>query len=272
MKPEVIANVADTLLAAERGASMVAPVTEWLQDFDVDAAYAVLEVIASRRRAAGWVPVGRKIGFTNRTIWPRYGVDQPMWAHTWRQTVHNAHDGRAKLPMARFVQPRIEPEIVFGIAGPVPDTEDAEAILRAVDWIAAGFEVVQSHFPDWKFKVPDCTASFGLHGALVVGTPVRVTDANRAALARRLPIFEVTLRKNGRVVEVGIGANVLDSPALALAYLARVLAKQPSAPPLVAGEIITTGTITDAWPAVPGDVFVSDYDDLGVPGLELTLT
>jgi 2-oxo-3-hexenedioate decarboxylase len=272
MKPEVIASVADALLAAEGHGSTLAPITDWLPDFDVASAYAVLAVIESRRRAAGWVPVGRKIGFTNRTIWPRYGVDQPMWARTWRQTVHHAHDGRARLDIARFVQPRIEPEVVFGMAGPAPATDDPEAVLRSVEWIAAGFEIVQSHFPDWKFKVPDCTAAFGLHAALVVGTPVRVTDANRASFAQLLPTFEVTLRKGATVLERGVGANVLGSPALALAYLARVLGSQPAAPPLLAGEMVTTGTITDAWPVARGDVFSSDYGNLGVPGLELALT
>jgi 2-keto-4-pentenoate hydratase len=29
------------------------------------------------RRAGNWR--GRKIGFTNRTIWERYGVHEPMW-------------------------------------------------------------------------------------------------------------------------------------------------------------------------------------------------
>ena len=272
MKPEVIASVADALMAAESHGSMLAPVTEWLPGFDVASAYAVLDVIEARRRAAGWVPVGRKIGFTNRTIWPRYGVDRPMWAHTWRQTVHHAHAGRARLDISRFVQPRIEPEIVFGMAGPAPATDDPEAILRSVAWIAAGFEIVQSHFPHWKFKVPDCTAAFGLHAALVVWTPVAVTDACRAVLAQRLPVFEVTLRQGNGILERGVGANVLGSPALALAHLARVLEAQPTAPPLMAGEIVTTGTITDAWPVARGDVFSSDYGDLGVPGLELTLT
>lgn len=271
MTPQAIAAIADALLAAERDASMLPPITADHPDFDVHDAYAVLAQIGARRRAAGWELVGRKIGFTNRTIWSRYGVDRPMWAPMWRQTVHHAVDGRAQLAVAHFVQPRIEPEVVFGVAGPMPMDDDPDAILRAVAWVAAGFEIVQSHFPDWKFKVPDCTASFGLHGALVVGTPIPVTAANRGAFARTLAKFELTLRKNGAVVEHGSGANVLDSPALAMAYLARVLVSQPGAPPLAAGEIVTTGTVTDAWPVLPGDVFRSDYGALGVPGLELTL-
>ncbi len=90
-------------------------------------------------------------------------------------------------------------------------------ILRHVEWIAPGFEIVQSHYPDWKFKAPDCTAAFGLHGALVVGTPVAVTAANRATLAAALATFELTLRNRDAVIDRGSGGDVLDSPALALA-------------------------------------------------------
>ena len=49
-----------------------------------------------------------------------------------------------------------------------------------------------------------------------------MTEANRAALADMLPTFELTLRHGARLVDRGIGANVLDSPALALVHLARV--------------------------------------------------
>jgi 2-oxo-3-hexenedioate decarboxylase len=129
---------------------------------------------------------------------------------------------------------------------------------------------VQSHFPDWKFKAPDCTALCALHGALVVGTPVAVTNENRAALAAMLPAFALTLSRGDTVVDRGVGANVLKSPALALAHLARVLADLPNFPPLAAGELVTTGTITDAWPVVPGETWSSDYGALGLEGMTLT--
>jgi 2-oxo-3-hexenedioate decarboxylase len=233
--------------------------------------YAVLHDIETRRRAQGWQSVGRKIGFTNRTIWPRYGVYQPMWAHVWSRTVHFAPDGKTSLPLTSFVQPRIEPEVVFKLKGPVPLTDDPLAILAATEWIAPGFEIVQSHFPDWKFAAPDCTAAFALHGALVVGAPVAVTAESRAALAETLPTFALTLSRGDTVIDRGVGANVLKSPALALAHLARVLAGLPQFPPLAGGEIVTTGTITDAWPVAPGETWSSDYGALGLEGITLTL-
>ena len=227
-----IEAIADRLIAAYDNAATLAPITAGAPDFDVAAAYDVLAAIEARRVAAGWQPVGRKIGFTNRTIWPRYGVYLPMWAHVWSRTVRDATADRATLALAPFVQPRIEPEVVFKLKAPVPVEADAHAVLGCVEWIAPGFEIVQSHFPDWKFAAADCTAAFGLHGALVVGTPVPVTDANRAMLAATLPRFALTLRRDGALIDTGVGANVLDSPALALAHLARLLARQPRFPPL----------------------------------------
>ncbi len=132
--------------------------------------------------------------------------------------------------------------MVFKLKGSGAVADDAAAVLASVEWMAPGFEIVQSHFPDWKFAAADCTAAFGLHGALVVGPPLAVTDANRAAFAAALPAFELTLSRGDIVIDRGVGANVLDSPALALAHLARLLADQPQAPKLAAGEIVTTGT------------------------------
>jgi len=268
-----VAAIATRLIEAYDTATQIAPITSGDPSFDVPTAYEVLREIDNRRRIAqGWQPVGRKIGFTNTTIWPRYGVYQPMWAHVWEHSMHSAKDGRATLGLAPFVQPRIEPEVVFRLRAPLAPTSDPDAALRAVDWIAPGFEVVQSHFPDWKFTAADCTAAFGLHGALVVGTPMPVTDRNRAAVAAALPTFTLTLRRGRKVVERGIGSNVLGGPAHALAHLSRVLAGQPQFPPLAAGEVITTGTLTDAWPVTAGETWGSDYGALGIRGLTLSFT
>jgi 2-oxo-3-hexenedioate decarboxylase len=262
--------IADALIAAYDTATTLPPITAGAPDFSVADGYAVLHDIETRRRAQGWKAAGRKIGFTNRTIWPRYGVYQPMWAHVWTHTVHFAQDGKAVLPLNGLVQPRIEPEVVFKLKGPVPLTDDAAAVLACVEWMAPGFEIVQSHFPGWKFAAADCTAAFGLHGALVVGSPLAVTGTNRAALAAALPAFELTLSRGNTVIDRGVGANVLGSPALALVHLARLLADQPQSPKLAAGEIVTTGTVTDAWPVAAGEVWSSDYGTLGIKGLALS--
>jgi 2-oxo-3-hexenedioate decarboxylase len=261
----------DRLLAAADGGPTLAPITDADARYDVERAYGTLAALHARRIAQGWRPVGRKIGFTNRTIWPRYGVYQPMWSHVWDRTLLPTVDGVATVDVRGLHEPRIEPEIVFGLATPPPAQGDARAMLDSVAWIAPGFEIVHSVFPGWKFRAPDCTAAFGLHGRLVVGPRVAIGADERDRFASLLPTFLVTLRRNGAVVETGVGANVLGGPAHALVHLRDVLAAQPAHAPLSAGELITTGTITDAWPVASGEVWTSDYGALPVGGLRLTI-
>jgi 2-keto-4-pentenoate hydratase len=61
--------------------------------------------------------------------------------------------------------------------------------------------------------------------------------------------------------------HALKCALLALAHLARVLATQPQFQALAAGEVITTGTITDAWPIAAGETWASDYGTLGIGGV-----
>lgn len=263
--------IAARLIEAYDGAHVIAPITRERADFDVAAGYRVLAEIERRRIAQGWTPVGRKIGFTNTTIWERYGVYQPMWARVWSHTVHWADHSGATLSLRAFSLPRLEPEVVLGL-GRSPQSDDLRHLIECVDWIAPGFEIVQSHFHDWKFEAADCTAAFGLHGALVVGDRLALTPQNRTSITELLPRFHLSLRKGDVVVDRGIGSNVLGGPLHALAHLVRVLAAQPEAPPLGAGEIVTTGTISDAWPVAAGEHWSSDYGELPLSGLRLSFT
>ena len=260
--------IADALIDVNERAATMTPMSETTPDFDSAAAYAVLDLITSRRTRNGWTPAGRKIGFTNRTIWELYGIERPMWAPVWEQTVRHADANMAALSLARLVQPRIEPEVVFKLRRPVAAVDRPEDLIDAVEWIAPGFEIVHCHFPGWRFALADCTADFGLHGALVVGTPVEVNDSNAAAIVASLPEFELALARDGTVVDRGVGANVLGGPVHALAHLVDVLADRPDHS-LQAGEIITTGTVTDAQAILPGETWTSDYGVLGLDGLTI---
>ena len=192
-------------------------------------------------------------------------------ARVWDRTLINADDGAADFALDALVQPRIEPEVVFGLATPTPRRLTRE-LLACIEWLAPGFEIVQCHYPDWKFDAAECTASFGLHGALVVGTPVPVADRDPTTLLDTLATFTATLSCDSAIVEQGGGANVLGSPVIALDHLVQMLAGQPQFEPLAAGEIITTGTLTNAHSIAPGQRWTSDYGELDLDGLNITFT
>lgn len=248
------------------------PISRDVPGFSVGDAYAVLAAIRRRRDDGGWRRVGRKIGFTNRTLWEAYGVDRAFWADVWDSTTVFATGGAASVALGSFAQPRIEPEVVFALRSAVPMTDDPVEVLAAVEWMAPAFEVVSCPYPGWKFGIGDCIAAVGFHGALVVGTHVPIDDANRDTVAATLASFEATLWRDGERVDSGTGANVLDSPALALAHVARVVSEQPDAHDLAAGELVTTGTITNAHPVRAGERWHADYGALGLEPFTLTFT
>jgi 2-oxo-3-hexenedioate decarboxylase len=243
----------------------VEPFTRRYAGLSARQGYQAALALHRHRVAAGWRPIGRKIGFTNRTLWPRYGVYEPIWGTVYDRTTVESRDNRAEVDLTGVIQPRIEPEICFGLKSAPPRTSDPEELLASIDWIAHSIEIVQCHHPEWKVTLADSTTNNGLHGRLVVGT--RVPVAELRDLAKALPRVQVTLRKQEATVDRGVGANVLDSPILALAFLVEVLGRDSEADPLAAGEIVSTGTLTDAHPVAPGNLWRTELTGLPLPGL-----
>ncbi len=268
-----IQAMARELLAAWDTGTLVPSIAARHPAFNWDDAYKVSAELIQLRRARGEKLVGRKIGFTNRNIWPQYGATSPIWHPVYDRTIVYADNGSATLSLAKSSQPLIEPEIAFKLRAPVPvHCDDPAEILRAIEWYAPSFEIVCCHFADWKCTPAEFAADFSLHWRLVVGTPVAPGN-DLAALSRQLHDCRITLSKNGGEMDQGTGANALDHPALALAFLADILARQPAFEPLAAGEIITTGTLTAALPVAAGESWQSRYDGLaGVAGLTLRFT
>jgi 2-keto-4-pentenoate hydratase len=263
--------LAQEMLQAQDQGLQVAPFTVRVAGFDTAAAYAGAQHLCGLRRAMGWVPVGRKIGFTNASLWPTYGVQAPIWGWMYDRTLQLLDGTAARCRLAGLVQPRIEPEIVFRLrAVPAPGAGPTDW-LAAVDWVAHGVEIVQSHYPGWKFGAADTVLDGGLHGRLLVGPRQRVEDLG-AGLAEALASFMLTLARDGEPVETGGGAQVLGSPLHALAHLAAVLAAQADVPALQPGEIITTGTVTGAYPVAAGQTWRSRLDGIALPGLEVGFT
>jgi len=132
--------------------------------FDLDEAYRASALAHKIRLGKGYRPVGRKAGFTNSRIWDEYGVRAPNWGYVYDRTLH---DLATPLSLALYAEPKIEPEIVVGLsAAPSPDMDDA-ALLGCIGWLAHGFEIVQSVFPNWKFTAPDSVAVNAMHCCVV---------------------------------------------------------------------------------------------------------
>ena len=236
--------------------------TPWPQGsgLEVSDAYERALSVRQLRIRRGERPRGFKVGFTNRTIWERYGVYAPIWGTVWDTTLSFCQD-EGELSLAHTCQPRIEPECVFGLKATPPARASLDQLLACIEWMAPGFEIVQSHMKDWKFSAADTVADSGLHARLLVGRriPLDALPADAAAFDARLAATRVQLSRDGQPVDEGVGANVLDGPLHALAHFLAALRDEPGAPDLQPGDVVTTGTWTDAWPVQRGERWHADF-------------
>ncbi|MFM2008405.1 MAG: hypothetical protein RIR02_355 [Pseudomonadota bacterium] len=270
---------AHKLLKARAAGTLLDPLTSTAK-VSVDDAYDIAKSILDIRIAQGETPVGRKIGFSNRKMWNRYGmgspITEPIWSPLFDSSVEFAMDNCALHSLKKAQQPRIEPELVFKLSRtPEPDIT-VEALAECLEWMAHGFEIVTSPYPDWQFEAADAIAAFGLHRALIVGEPRLLSAATRRNLAQVLGSATLSLSRtsNGTpsLVAAGFGKDVMDSPLHALWQLHQQLQRQPAFQGLQAGEIITTGSWTDAHSVERGEVWSSAFLQIGLPGLNVSFS
>ncbi len=262
-------RIAEEVLASFDAHRTIEPFTGRVTGFDLPLAYQVAAEVRRLRVARGEKAAGRKIGFTNTAIWAECNVTAPMWGDMYDTTIHDLESIGGKFRIAHLFEPKIEPEIVFGFAeAPKPGMTENE-ILGCVDWIAPGFEIVSSMFPGWKFQGADTVAALGVHGALLTGKKVprgRLTDAE---WLRQLVSMKINLFRNDVLEEQGEGANTLGSPLKSLRHLIAVLDRDRINPPLAAGEIVTTGTLTRLRVIQSGEIWSVAFTGIPFEGYSL---
>jgi len=264
-------DLARTFLAARANRGEIAELPSRDAAFDMDAAYAVEAELTRLRVESGHKTAGRKVGYANQAMWRMLKLETLVWGHMYDDTVHQPQGGAAELAAAAFRSARIEPEIVFRLKQPIPAAGlDAAAALATVEWMALGFEIIDCPFPDWEFQPVDFVAAGGLHAALVVGEPLKIEPDRIPELVNQLASFKLQLSESGDSVEEGSGKNSLRSPALCLAELAGAALRRGD--PLGAGELISTGTLTNALGISSGNEWRADAEGLPVASLELRLT
>ena len=103
---------------------------------------------------------------------------------------------------------------------------------------------------------------------MIVGPKRPVTDVETHG--RQLADFRLSLFCNDGFVEEGAGRNCLRSPALCLEELARSAGKRGDA--LCPGEIISTGSLTDAKPISAGEEWRAELNGLPLASLRVQFT
>ena len=193
---------------------------------------------------------------------------------TERSASKTPEDAPIEVDLRHFsnLEPRIEPEIVLGLASPVSTSMNDLELLRSIKWIAHGFEIVVTIYPGWNFTAADTTAAFALHGMLLLGPRIlidKLTGPEFEKMLENLSSFSIKLYQDNVEVDEGKGSNVLGSPIKALRHLLELLEKDEFNTPLEEGEVVTTGTLTRAMPIGNGDLWSTKLHGIELPGLNV---
>ncbi len=230
------------------------------RDGDLAAAGRLALAVRALREQRGDRVAGFKLGWTNRANWGAMGVAGPMWGTLHESTVI-ACVGQADVAVSPANLPRLEAEVVVGFHRAPPAVATFATLFDCIEWIAPGFEIVQSHLPDWRYTPAQTIADCAVHARLVVGrkTPVRAVAPDGDALAALLANARVRLFESGVLRAEGVGASVLDGPLHALRQFVNASQGRPESSPK-AGDLVTTGAWTPAQPLVPGQAWRAEFD------------
>ena len=262
-------KIAQELKAVQDRSGQIEPFSSSVENFVIEDAYIVADLIHKMRMENGETPIGRKIGFTNPEVCSLYGVNEPIWGHVYDSTVYFHKDPQSSYGLSRFTEPKIEPEIIVHFHSSPQAGADLADILECIDWIAHGFEIVQSHFPGWKFQASDTVADCGLHAMLIIGEPIPIAQFGQRVLSD-LESFTIALSCNDQELDQGKGSNALGNPINAVMHLIDVLSRQPHLPQLRANELVTTGTLTAALPVKNDQRWSTTVAGIALPGISIS--
>lgn len=216
----------------------------------VEEAYAVQALSMQRRYDRGERRIGVKMGLTSRAKMVQMGVSDVILG---RLTDAMREEEGGNVSMAKYVHPRVEPEIAFlmkkSLVGKVSPLE----AIAAVEAVAPAIEIIDSRYRAFRFDVGDVIADNSSSSGFVLGQWV-ASDVDLANLG-------MVLSLDGHAREIGSSAAILGHPVRSLVAAARMVALLGEE--LKAGDIVLAGAATAAVAVTAGQAVMLEVERLG---------
>lgn len=254
MTPHPLAALADELHAALRQRQPIDLISQRFPELSIDDAYAISLGVLQKRLAAGERLTGKKIGLTAKAVQQMVGVDEPDFGFL---TDAMALANGATVTMAQqLMTPMVEAEIALVLHSDLP-TEGVtpERVLAATAYAAPCLEIVDTRFNTPRIRLVDTVADNASCALYVLG------EGRGDPRTMDLATVRCALLRNGVKQSEGVGAAVLGSPLIAVAWLANRLGAFGVA--LRAGDVVLPGSLVPLAPIAAGDTYVADFGALG---------
>jgi 2-keto-4-pentenoate hydratase len=247
-----VERAANALLAARLSNTMIDALPEGTKPASLEDAYRIQDCFIEKLdRKIG----GHFAGCTNPTIQRKLGIAEPYSARLFEALILPSP---AIIEAASFPPIVLECEFAFvfdrGLeTRPTPYLLDE--VRDAVRCVHPAIEIVAGHLKDWTSQdIYSVIADNGTDGALVHGRARTIGDLDLADVT-------VSLSVNGDVVQTGRGADVLGHPLRALTWLVNDRSRRGEC--IQAGQMFSTGTVTNMQPVKAGDRAAADFGALG---------
>ncbi|WP_302082118.1 2-keto-4-pentenoate hydratase [Salinibaculum rarum] len=219
-------------------------------ELTVEDGYATQDAFLRHRSGDEGAPVGYKVGFTSDAVQSDLGVDAPAYGRVLADTVRE----NRRFETDQLIEPRIEPEIAFLLGEDLSPPVRRHEVVAATELVVPVVEVVDSRIRDWDVTAATAIADNALAARLLVGDQTTGGDVD---LTRE----GVEVLIDGKRRATGTGAAVLGHPADAVAWLAEKLPDHGNT--LQAGDLVSTGSITEPIPVEAGETVVARFGSLG---------
>lgn len=231
-----VAEIVDT---AAVSATAIAQLSLSGHELTLDEAYEVQKRSIARRISRGERLVGVKMGFTSRAKMKQMGLNEVIWGRL--TDAMQVADGGA-ITFAKYVHPRVEPEIAFRLKHPLAGRVSEAEAWAAVDAVAPALEIIDSRYRNFKFNLADVVADNSSSSSFVLG-PWHAPDVDIGNL-------EMVMQFDGQPVQKGVSSAILGHPIRSLMEAARLASA--GGVQLMAGSIIMAGGATAAEALRPG--------------------
>ncbi len=259
MEQKQLHEIAGKLADAEANKRPIPSLSSTYPDLTLKDAYQIQWFNAARTLASGRRLVGYKIGLTSREAQKHFQVFEPDYGHLFDSMCLN--EG-TQFDLTQLIQAKIEGEIAFvlgrDLQGPGVTIAD---VIRAVDFVTASLEIIDSRIENWKISSKDTIADNGSSARFVL-------SSKRCSLGNLdLASLGMALSCNGEVRMTGAGGAVLGNPLLSIVFLANELGKSGKA--LVVGETILSGALSGMLNMRPGESYRCEIAQLGDVGIRV---
>lgn len=258
MTPGQVHAAAQQLFEAEQTGTQIGLLSLIHPGMTMDDAYAVQAALVAQKIASGRTIIGWKIGLTSRAMQQALNITTPDSGVLFDDM---QFANGATIPTGRFIQPRVEVELAFVMKQPLAGQDtSAEDVLAATDYVAPAIEILDTRVlrkdpaTGQARVITDTIADNAANAGIITG------DARIDPQTTDLRWVGAILSRNGEVEETGLGAGVLNDPALSVAWLAQRLAQYDMQ--IDAGQTVLSGSFTRPLEAAAADI-VADFGPHG---------